>query len=164
MADSPRPRVVMMCGLSGSGKTTYAKPLEAAGFVRLSIDEEIFARHGRYDIDYPASAWVAYQQEAEDALKQRLRESIAAGKNVVVDFSFWNRAFRDEWKRLIEEAGGAWELVFIKTDPANLPQRLEQRRLRGDEANAFPVSPEMLAEFIAGFEFPEGEGEIVVET
>ena len=162
--NAPRPRVVMMCGLSGSGKTTYAKSLVAAGFVRLSIDEEIFARHGRYAIDYPESAWIQYQQEAEESLKDRLRETVGAGRNVVVDFSFWNRAFRDEWKRLIEAAGGTWELVVIKTDPRNLPQRLEERRARGEDANAFPVTPEMLEEFIAGFEFPDGEGEIVVET
>jgi predicted kinase len=158
-----RPRVVMMCGLSGSGKTTYAKQLEAEGFARLSIDEEIYDRYGRYEIDYPASSWVQYQAEAELALKDRLGELVRAGRNVVVDFSFWNRAFRDEWKQLIEVAGGAWELVFIKVDPAVLPSRLAARRNDAD-ANAFPVTPEMLAFFIEGFEFPDGEGEIVVET
>jgi predicted kinase len=158
-----RPRVVMMCGLSGSGKTTYARQLETEGFARLSIDEEIFARYGRYGIDYPADNWVQYQAEAELALKERLGELVRAGRNVVVDFSFWNRAFRDEWKHLIDVAGGAWELVFIKVDPAALPGRLAGRRDDAD-ANAFPVMPEMLAFFIEGFEFPDGEGEIVVET
>ena len=33
-------KVVMMCGVCGSGKTTYAKQLEKNGFVRLSIDEK----------------------------------------------------------------------------------------------------------------------------
>lgn len=37
------PLVVMMCGVAGSGKTTFSKKLEKEGFVRLSIDEEIWA-------------------------------------------------------------------------------------------------------------------------
>src|SRR5215207_8258600 len=49
------PVVYLLCGLTGSGKTTYARQLEAAGAVRLSVDEEVFARHGRYGVDYPTS-------------------------------------------------------------------------------------------------------------
>ncbi len=30
-----------MCGVAGSGKTTYAQGLEAQGYTRLSVDEEI---------------------------------------------------------------------------------------------------------------------------
>src|SRR3569832_116362 len=44
--------VVMMCGVAGSGKTTFAQQLEQAGYVRLSIDEEIWSTNGRYGIDY----------------------------------------------------------------------------------------------------------------
>jgi hypothetical protein len=45
--------VYLLCGLTGSGKTSYAKRLEAGGAVRLSVDEEVYARHGRYGVDYP---------------------------------------------------------------------------------------------------------------
>ncbi|WP_224773312.1 AAA family ATPase [Metabacillus idriensis] len=44
----------MMCGVAGSGKTTFAQQLEKKGFVRLSIDEEIWSSKGHYFIDYPA--------------------------------------------------------------------------------------------------------------
>jgi len=33
--------VIMMCGVCGSGKTTYAKQKEEEGYIRLSIDEEM---------------------------------------------------------------------------------------------------------------------------
>ena len=36
-ADPQKPLVVMMCGVAGAGKTTLAKQLEAAGYLRLSI-------------------------------------------------------------------------------------------------------------------------------
>jgi adenylate kinase len=35
--DDFTPIVVMMCGVAGSGKTTFAQQLEKKGFVRLSI-------------------------------------------------------------------------------------------------------------------------------
>lgn len=47
------PVVVMMCGVAGSGKTTYAQQLEKEGYIRLSIDEELWSAYGRCGIDYP---------------------------------------------------------------------------------------------------------------
>jgi adenylate kinase family enzyme len=43
-----------MCGVAGSGKTTFSQQLEKEGFVRLSIDEEIWITNGHYGIDIPA--------------------------------------------------------------------------------------------------------------
>lgn len=37
-----KPLIIMMCGVAGSGKTTFSLELEKVGFVRLSIDEEIW--------------------------------------------------------------------------------------------------------------------------
>lgn len=54
--------VVMMCGVAGSGKTTFAQQLEEAGFIRLSIDEEIWAINGRYGIDYPTEKYEDYKK------------------------------------------------------------------------------------------------------
>lgn len=48
------PVVYLLVGLTGSGKTTYARRrLESAGAARLSVDERVHARHGRYRVDYP---------------------------------------------------------------------------------------------------------------
>jgi GTPase SAR1 family protein len=57
---SPEPGlVVLMCGMAGSGKTTFSQRLEASGFTRLSIDEEVWQRFGRYGIDYPSTGRVS---------------------------------------------------------------------------------------------------------
>ncbi|MFJ6216744.1 hypothetical protein ACIQGZ_25950 [Streptomyces sp. NPDC092296] len=46
--------VVMLCGIAGSGKATYAQALERQGHVRLSIDEAVWTRIG-HDAAEPAS-------------------------------------------------------------------------------------------------------------
>jgi predicted kinase len=59
------PTAFLLIGLTGAGKTTYARRvLEPAGVVRLSVDEIVFARHGRYDIDYPAAVYFALYEPA----------------------------------------------------------------------------------------------------
>ena len=155
-------RVVLMCGLSGAGKTTYAATLVEQGWQRLSIDEYIFARYGVFGVDFDESEWIVFQVKADAHVRTQLIELIGLGRDVVVDLSFWNRAMRDEFKQLVESQGASWDLVYIKVDPAVLPGRLALRRERPG-ADAFPIEPEMLARFIAGFEAPDGEGETVIE-
>jgi dephospho-CoA kinase len=38
-----KPMAYLLAGLTGSGKTTLARSLEASGVARLSVDEEVFA-------------------------------------------------------------------------------------------------------------------------
>lgn len=153
----------MMCGVAGSGKTTFAKIIEDKGFVRLSIDEEIWSTYGRYGIDFPRGKIEEYKIEAENKLRSYLIELIHNKHQVVIDFSFWNRVKRDQYKRLIELSGGKWKLIYLKVHPEDLRERLKIRNKRLD-ANSFPVTEELLTSYLNGFQVPEGEGEIVVEN
>jgi predicted kinase len=157
------PLVVMMCGVAGSGKTTFSQQLEKEGFVRLSIDEEIWAVHGRYGMDYSIEKIEEYKLEAENKLRNLLIKLIMDKKQVVIDFSFWERAKRDQYKQLIENSGGKWKLIYIKVHPDDLRERIKIRNKRVD-ANAFPVTEEMLDSYLSGFEIPKDEREIVIEN
>jgi predicted kinase len=151
-----------MCGVAGSGKTTYAQRLEAEGHDRLSIDEEVWTRFGRYGVDYDAGDYGRLSEVAEDALRQRLLDLIALGRDVVVDFSFWSRSSRDRYKQLIEEAGGEWRLVHLQVPPDVLRRRLAERSQRFDANAAFAIDEETLIRYLDGFEAPDGEGEEVL--
>ncbi len=156
-------RVVLLCGLAGSGKTTYAQGLEAAGYVRLSIDEEVWSRFGRFGMDYEPARYAELSTIAEEALRERLVALVEQGRDVVVDFSFWQRAARDRYKRLIEHAGGRWRLIYLKTDQVLLRRRLQDRSRRFDANAAFAITDELLASYTAGFEEPYDEGEEVID-
>lgn len=156
--------VVLMCGVAGSGKTTFSKALEARGFRRISIDEVIWQRYGRFGVDYAPEDYAANvsaaRQEVQNLMQQAVRERAA----VVVDSSFWSRRDRDDAKRLVEREAGEWRLVYLKSDEASLRSRLKLRAARFDANAAFPISDAMLGKFLSGFEAPQGEGELVVDT
>jgi predicted kinase len=163
-ADVSIPLAVMMCGVAGSGKTTYAQQLEQRGFVRLSIDEEIWATNGRYGIDYPIEMYEQLKVDAELKLRNELVKLLNEKRNVVIDFSFWQRKRRNEYKKLIEDEGGEWKLIYLKVHPNDLRERLRIRSQRFDANAAFTITEEILSSFLKGFEVPSGEGEIIIEA
>ncbi|WP_405175843.1 ATP-binding protein [Paenibacillus sp. FSL H8-0261] len=158
------PIVVMMCGVAGSGKTTFAQKLEKEGFVRLSIDEDIWATYGRFGVDYPEENYGSYLIESELKLRKELVNLLQAKHHVVIDFSFWQRQRRNDYKQLIESYGGVWELIHLKIQPDELRQRLLIRSERFDANAAFPITEDILTRFLNGFEIPAGEGELVIEA
>lgn len=145
-------------GLTGSGKTTFANRLVARGVVRLSVDEEVFARHGRYGTDYHESEWPEKEAPVVAEIYRHLEGLVEAGRDVVLDAALWRRTDRDKVKKLIEAAGGSWRLVYFDVGRDELLRRLAERNRRAD-ANALLVTPEALDDFIARFEVPSGEGE-----
>ncbi len=160
MEPTIKPIVYMLCGLTGSGKTTYAQELAKQGYVRLSLDEEVHRLHERDQIAYP-DKYLEYEEEAKESLKQRLQDSIDKGQQVVLDYGFWKRSDRDHYKNLIENLGGAPKLVYFQADPQLLISRLHQRNERTD-ANALTVTETMLRDFIARFEEPRDENKEII--
>ncbi|MFE2603556.1 AAA family ATPase [Streptomyces mirabilis] len=88
--------------------------------------------------------------------------SAIAGRDTVLDHGLWLRSDREEWKKLIAEAGGRPRLLYFPVDRSELLRRLEERNQRED-GNALTVTPEALDDFYARFEPPHDEGEEVIE-
>jgi len=158
LASARRPVVYMLCGFVGSGKTTYARRLEAEGCVRLSIDELVFERHGRHGVDYDESAYPEHEARALIELDERLGHLVRSGCDVVLDYGFWSRAFRDRYKEVIEAAGARWRLLYFQVELGEIRRRLQERN-RCTDANALFVGDRHLDEFLTRWEPPLGEGE-----
>lgn len=164
---------LLTCGLSGSGKSTLARALISRfpNFVRFSTDATILSLHGRYELDYPPSLLSRYQDEAESKIKGELGALLREGKrDVVLDMSFYSREMRGVYRGLIEtEGGGRYRVVVVvfRAEEEVLWGRIEERQKRdnaegGGEGDR--VDREMLKRYIEGFEWPVGEGEVVVRV
>ena len=68
--------------------------------VRLSFDAEMW-RRGITDVPLPPDL----RDEIEAGLRRQLLELIAAGTDVVLDFSFWSRRMRDDYRALLAPPG-----------------------------------------------------------
>jgi len=161
--------VVLMCGIAGSGKTTYAQRLEHQGYERLSIDEEVWRRFGRYGVDYAADDYDGLSAAVEADLQIRLSALLMQGRQVVIDFSFWQRARRDHCKHQTgslqaadRTSCGTWRLVYLKVDAEELGRRLTNRNTRVDANATFPITDALLDRYLHDFEEPRGEGEEVI--
>lgn len=153
------PRVILLCGPAGAGKTTYARSLEALGALRLSMDEAVWHDGWR---DRQPSVERLHQLHA--GLQDQLRSAVRAGRDVVVDLSLATRAVRDEWRAVAETAGAPVELVVL-TAPFDVLWRRMQRRAGQAHANAVVLSAEELRRYVDRFEWPdEDEAATVIGT
>jgi len=97
------------------GQDDLCRRLGGPGVQRLSVDEEIWLRFGRYGVDYSPGGYARLSQDAEDVVRRRLVDVVGQGCDVVVDLSFWRRASRDRYKQLVETAGGRWRLLYLQS-------------------------------------------------
>ena len=140
-------RVIFMCGPAGSGKTTYARRLENEGMVRLSFDTELWNR-GISTIPLP----VETRDDIESGLRTKLLEFVAEGTDVVLDFSFWSRQMRDEYRGLLEPTGVVPETIYLATPRETVLSRVRARR--GSGADDLILTEELAAQYFDHFEPP----------
>lgn len=149
-------RVIFMCGPSGSGKSTYARRLESEGMARLSFDVEMWHR-GISSVPLPRDV----RDQIESDLRARLLELVAAGTDVVLDFSFWSRQMRDDYRRLLEPTGVVPETIYLATDRETVLERIRARR--GNHPDDYVLTEEIAAGHFDHFEPPTpDEGPLTV--
>ena len=153
---SPKPTVYLLCGLPGSGKSTCARELEKSSAFRLTLDEELFKRFGREF----ESGYEEKERATKEELKMILLENMATGRSVILDYGFWKKAARDEYRELIEQRGGECKLLYFKVSSDELKKRLAFRNVT-DQMNNHHIDETLLEKFIGEFEEPVGEGEIL---
>lgn len=147
-----------MCGPAGSGKSKVAREYEHQGMTRLSFDQEAWSR-GITTMPLPQDV----HRDIEHVLRARLVDLIRDGSDVVLDFSFWSRRTRDEYRELLRPFGVVPETVYLATDRATVLRRIAARAAQdGDD---FTISTELAAFYFDHFEVPTAaEGPLTVMT
>ena len=99
--------------------------------------------------------------EIEGHLRSRLVSLIDQGYDVVLDFSFWSRAMRDEWRALVEPRGVRPEIIYLATPREVVLERV--RRRAGAHRDDFRLDEATAARYVDGFEPPTAdEGPLTV--
>ena len=106
-----KPTAFMIHGYLGAGKTVFAERLSArTGALRYSPDELMVERHGH---DPPESHFADYLERIYADLNVEWPKTLATGRDVVLDFGFWTRAFRDDARTRANRAGAQTKLYFV---------------------------------------------------
>lgn len=140
---TPGGRLIIICGLPGSGKTTRAAELaERIGAIRYSPDDWM----DTLSIDL----WDGARRKGIETLQwQAARDVLALGGIAIIEWGTWARAERDALRLGARELGAAVELIHLDAPVDVLLERVQRR---GRESP--PIDRAMLEASAAAFEVP----------
>ena len=140
------PRLIIVCGLPGSGKTTVARALESRlRAVRFSPDEwmealslDLYDENRRGKIE--ALQWTFG------------KELLARGLIVIVEWGTWGRSERDQLRLEARALGAAVELHYLFAPVDVLFERIQRRGMEIP-----PIQRAALARWAETFQAPTPE-------
>ena len=144
----------LMVGLPFSGKTTLARKLEQqCSALRLTTDEWHVRLFGQ-DAKEP-------EHDSRHILIEAMLWNIASrvlelGTNVILDFGFWAREEREDYRLRAKQLGASSEVHFLDVSEEELFRRLEERNSQPSQ-ESFYISVEMMKPWIAFFQRPTAD-------
>ena len=144
----------LMVGLPCSGKTTLAKKLEhELPALRLTPDEWQVRLFGQ-DAEEP-------EHDARHNLIEAMLWNIASralelGTNVILDFGFWAREEREEYRSRAKSLGASSEVHFLDVPEDELLRRLDVRNSQPSQ-DSFQILEERMNPWIVFFQRPTSD-------
>ena len=140
-----------MVGLPCSGKTTLARKLELErSALRLTPDEWHVRLFGQ---DAEAPEHNARHDLIEAMLWDVASRLLGLGTNVILDFGFWAREEREDFRARAKQMGASSEVHFLDVPEDELMRRLTARNAQL-APGTFRIPAEMMTSWIALFQKP----------
>jgi predicted kinase len=144
----------LMVGLPCSGKTTRAKELEDKLFaLRLTPDEwqiNLFG-HDVYDPEHDKR-----HSLIEARLWQIAARTLSLGMNIILDFGFWAKEERDDYRARAKKLGARSEIIFMDVEEAELMKRVRERNDNLTNTIAY-IPEELMISWIHFFQRPDAD-------
>ena len=151
------PTLHLMVGLPCAGKTTYAKKLEKEiNALRLTPDEWHVRLFGQ-DVEDPDHN--RRHDTIEDLLWDVAASVLGHGIDVILDFGFWKRIERDDYRSRAASLGASTRIHYLNATEDVLLRRLD---IRNDVAGpgVAKIPRGTLIEWFSHFE-PPGKDELM---
>lgn len=142
-----------MCGISGSGKTFFARQLEKEGYVRLSLDNLIWTKVGSKLYSLSKEEQKSLFEECRKDVYLQLVELLKAENKVVVDATHCKRSVRDEIRSICAQVKVIPLFIYCHAEEEELWQRLSNRK--GDSPDDLMVTRKQFTEYYTRFERPQ---------
>lgn len=144
------PRLVLICGLPASGKSTLARQL-AARIPAIRLDKDAWVTQLGADV---------WDDEFRVRLERKLwtlaQELLALGQSVILEWGHWARAERDEKRLGARALGASVELHYLEAPLEELVERAERRTASG-EWTAAPMTRAHFEAWATIFQPPDEE-------
>ncbi len=134
-----QPTVFTVCGLPGSGKTTFAQKVALDhGAVCFSADAWVLHLYGS---ELPVARFLDYKERVWELAWQVAGRLLELRIDVVLDFSFYLRSERDVFRQRAEAAGATFRMYYLDC-PRELARARIEARNREHRPGTFAIAPE----------------------
>jgi predicted kinase len=143
-------RLVLICGLPASGKSTLARQL-APTIPAIRLDKDAWATQLGSD------PWDdEFRLRLERLLWIHSQDLLAQGQSVILEWGHWARVERDEKRLGARALGVGVELHYLAAPLEELIERAERRNVSG-EWTAAPMTRAHFEEWVTIFQPPDEE-------